>query len=134
MLLALGRWGSGIPVGSAAELSADALMLALRTTFDPRAAGSLRARLELRIGDDCFRAEIGEGTFRVTRGSTERADATLVTDAATFRAVVFGGRPIAEAVRGGGLRLDGDRRVAAKFARCFPRPAIATGDDPPGQA
>jgi putative sterol carrier protein len=85
--------------------------------------------VELRIGDDCFRAEIGQGTFSVTRNGSERADATLVTDAATFRTVVFGGRPMAEAVRGGGLRIDGDRRVAARFARCFPRPAIAAGDD-----
>ena len=129
VLLALGRWGSRIPVSAAAELSTDALMLALRTTFDPRAAGSLQAVVELRIGDDCFRAEIGQGTFSVTRNGSERADATLVTDAATFRAVVFGGRPMAEAVRSGGLRLDGDRRVAARFARCFPRPAIAAGDD-----
>lgn len=129
VLLALGRWGSRTPVSPAAELSTDALMLALRTTFDPGAAGSLQALAELRIGADRFRAEIGQGTFRVTRHCPERADVTLVTDAATLRSVVFGGQSLAAAVRSGGLRIDGDRRVAARFARCFPRPAICAGDD-----
>jgi len=123
ILHALARWGSRIPVGSAAELSTDALMLALQTTFDPRAAGTLRARLELRIGDDRFRAEIGSGRFGISRGSAGRADAILTTGAATLRALVFGERTIADVVARGDLRIEGDRRVAARFTRCFPRPA-----------
>lgn len=126
VLLALARWGSRIPVGSAAELSIDALVLALQTTFDSDAAGALRARLELRIGDDCFRAEIGSGRFHISRGSAGDADAILAADATTFRALVFGGRTIADAVGSGDLRLDGDRRVAAQFAGCFPRPAAVS--------
>jgi DNA-binding HxlR family transcriptional regulator len=126
VLLALARWGSRIPAGSAAELSTDALVLALQTTFDSRAAGALRARLELRIGDDCFRAEIGSGRFRISRGSAGDADAILAASAATFRGLVFGGRTIADAVGSGDLRLDGDRRVAARFAGCFPRPAAVS--------
>jgi DNA-binding HxlR family transcriptional regulator len=123
VLLALARWGSSVPASSAAELSTDALMLALQTTFDRRAAGALRARLELRIGDDCFRAEIESGRFAVGRGSGGHADAILTTGAATLRALVFGDRTIADAIGRGDLRIDGDRRVAARFIRCFPRPA-----------
>ena len=104
VLVALARWGSRVPVGTAAELSTDALMLALQTTFDPRAADALRARLELRIGDDCLRAEIGSGRFAVSRGSTGRTDAILTTGAATLRALVFGDRTIADAVGRGDLR------------------------------
>ncbi len=122
VLLALARWGSRVAASSAAELSVDALMLALQTTFDPRGAGSLRARLELRIGDDCFCAEIGSGRFAVSRGNAGQADAILTTGAAALRALVFGDRTIADAVGGGDLRIDGDRRVVARFIRCFPRP------------
>jgi DNA-binding HxlR family transcriptional regulator len=126
VLHALARWGSRIPVSSARELSTDALMLALQTTFDPRAAGALRARLELRIRNDCFRAEIGSGRFGISRGSDGRADAILTAGAVTLRALVFGGQTVADAVGRGDLRIDGDRRVAARFIRCFPRPAAIT--------
>jgi alkyl sulfatase BDS1-like metallo-beta-lactamase superfamily hydrolase len=126
VLLALARWGSRVPASSAAELSIDALMLALQTTFDSRAAGALRARLELRIGDDCFRAEIGSGRFAVSRGSAGRADAILTTGASTLRALVFGDRTIADAVGRGDLRIDGDRQLAARFTGCFPRPAAVS--------
>jgi len=123
VLLALACWGSRIPTGSAAELSVDALILALKTTFDPGTAGTLQARLELRIGDDCFHAEVGSGRFRIARGSAGQADATLTADALTFRALVFGGQAVTGALHSGDLQVDGDRRVAAWFARCFPRPA-----------
>jgi len=126
VLLALARWGSRVAVSSAAELSVDALMLALHTTFDPRSAGSLRARLELRIGDDCFCAEIGSGRFAVSRGNAGQADAIVTTGAATLRALVFGDGTIADAVGGGDLRIDGDRRVVARFIRCFPRPTVSS--------
>ena len=126
VLLALARWGSRVAVSPAAELSVDALMLALQTTFDPRSAGSLRARLELRIGDDCFCAEIGSGRFAVSRGNAGQADAIVTTGAATLRALVFGDGTIADAVGGGDLRIDGDRRVVARFIRCFPRPTVSS--------
>jgi DNA-binding HxlR family transcriptional regulator/putative sterol carrier protein len=133
VLHALARWGSRIPLGSGGGLSTDALMLALQTTFDTRAVGALRARLELRIGDDCFRAEIGSGRFGISRGSAGQADAILTADAGTLRALVFGDQTIAEAVGRGDLRIDGDRRVAARFIGCFPRPAAVStaGPAPP---
>jgi DNA-binding HxlR family transcriptional regulator len=127
VLIALSRWGSRIPTPSAAELSVDALVLALETTFDPRAAGDLRARFELRLGDDRFSAEVGDGRFQVARGGADQADATLETTVATLRALVFGGRSIADAFRSGELHLEGDRRAAVRFVGCFPRPTPAAG-------
>jgi DNA-binding HxlR family transcriptional regulator len=135
-LLALGRWGSRIPTGSAAELSVDALILALQTTFDPAVAAGQQARVDLIIDDDRFRAEIASGDFNVARGvGTGReagrfggagglggADAALISDATTLRAVVFGGVGLAEAEGGGRLRIEGDRQVAEWFTGCFPRP------------
>ena len=123
VLLALGRWGSRIPAESAAELSVDALILALQTTFDPAPAAGRQARVDLRIGDDHFQAAVSAGEFTVTRGTSAPADATLVTEAGPLRAVVFGGMDLADAERAGRLAVEGDRQAAEWFTRCFPRPA-----------
>lgn len=108
------------------ELSVDALILALETTFDPRTASGLDARFELRLDDDRFRAEISNDAFQVARGVADRPDAILATDVAGLRGLVFGGREPADAVRAGDLVLNGDRGAATHFARCFPRPTPAT--------
>ena len=125
VLTALARWGSREPVDPDVELSVDALMLALMTTFDPAIAGTLAARYELRFGDDRFHVEIEHGRCDIARGPATTPDAILDTDATTLRSVVFGGRPLASAVAAGELRLEGDEAAAAHFARCFPRPIPA---------
>jgi DNA-binding HxlR family transcriptional regulator len=129
VLLALARWGSRLPMESTAELSADAFILALKTTFNARAAAGLRARVELRMGEDEYIAEVAPGRFTVVRGNLEKPDAVLEADVATLRALVFGRRSLAEAERAGDLRVEGDRRAAAQFVRCFPRPTITRHND-----
>ncbi|GAA4445008.1 winged helix-turn-helix transcriptional regulator [Phytohabitans houttuyneae] len=124
VLLALSAWGSRLPLPSGGELSVDALMLALRSTFDPSAAGDLSARVELRLGDDRFRVEVAGGALSLARGGyTAAPDAVLTTGPATLRALVFAGRRTADALRKGDLHIDGDRKVAERLLRCFPRPA-----------
>ncbi|HEY3482724.1 MAG TPA: winged helix-turn-helix transcriptional regulator [Streptomyces sp.] len=137
VLLTLATWGSRLPLdtGSDAELSVDALVLALRTTFDPAAAGDLRAVCELRMGDDRFRAEIGDARFRATRATAPAPaettaappvpDAVLTAGVGTLRALVCGGRPLTDALRAGDAHLTGDRATAARFLACFPRPTPA---------
>jgi DNA-binding HxlR family transcriptional regulator len=133
VLDALARWGSRNPLDSIAELSVDAFILALKTTFDPRAAAGLQARCDLRLGDDCFQAKVADGRFEVARGgaqqavlrAAEQADATLETDVATLRALVFGGRPVGDALASGELHLEGDPELAARFVTCFPRPTLS---------
>jgi DNA-binding HxlR family transcriptional regulator len=81
VLIALGRWGSQAPLMPAAELSARALMLALKTTFDAAAAGRWRARIELRLGEDRFSARVGDGRLELAAGA-ERADDASDAEAA----------------------------------------------------
>jgi DNA-binding HxlR family transcriptional regulator len=126
LVVAMARWGSRIPLVTDAELSTDALVLALRTTFDAAAAGDLTATYELRLGDDRFRAQIGHGRFhvaRVTGDGGEPPDVVLGTDAATLRAVVFGGRTLTDALGAHDLKVQGDARAAERFVGLFPRPA-----------
>lgn len=118
VLLALGRWGSGAPPPSAdAELGVDALVLALPTLFDARAAGALDTTIELRLNGQPFRARVAEGRLDVERGSAERADAVITADPASLATVLWHGG------RAGALQVSGDRRSVARFLRLFPLPA-----------
>lgn len=127
VLFALARWGGRSPLDpSSAEMSADAMMFALKATFDPDKASDLRARLALRFQDDLFVTVVESGRFHVARTEAPpRADATLTTDVGTFRTLVFGGRALPEPIKSGELRLDGDDHLAARFLACFPRPTAA---------
>jgi putative sterol carrier protein len=122
---ALARWGSRAPLTSTRELSADALMLAMRTTFDPAAADSMRGRYELRLDEDRFRIDVADGQLEVARGAADRPDAVLDTTAATFRSLIFGSRSLSSAVRAGDVTVHGDQRAAARLVGLFPRPTPA---------
>ncbi|HXV93264.1 MAG TPA: winged helix-turn-helix transcriptional regulator [Pseudonocardia sp.] len=127
VLLALARWGSRAPTASSRGLSVDALALALRTTFEPEAAGTLAVRLDLRLGDDRLRAEVGEGRFRIARGEADGPDAAIETDPATLRSLVFGGRPLRTALDRGEVAIHGEEAAVTRFLGCFSRPARAAG-------
>ncbi|MCW2862651.1 MAG: transcriptional regulator, HxlR family [Actinoallomurus sp.] len=121
-LFHLARWGSRGALTSGDELSADALMFALKTSFDPEVADEMRGTYQIRLGDDRFRAQIADGRLDLTRGTAERPDAVLDTDPATLRSLVFGDLNIGEALDKGTLRVEGDGRAAARFVTVFPRP------------
>ncbi|GAA1675587.1 winged helix-turn-helix transcriptional regulator [Fodinicola feengrottensis] len=128
VLVAIGRWGSRIPLDAAptaSDLSVDALVLALVTTFDAAIAGDLAVRCELRFDDDRFHAEIADGRFAVDRGDASRPDVIIDADSPTLRSVVFGGRSLEDAVATGDLRLNGSAELAGLLVRCFPRPTPA---------
>ncbi|MFC4002052.1 winged helix-turn-helix transcriptional regulator [Prauserella oleivorans] len=124
VLLALARWGSRLPLTSEADLSADALMLALRTTFDAPAARGFHAVVELRLGVDRFRAEVSGDRLTLSRGEAPAPDAVIETDAATLRALVFGACPLGDAP----VRVAGEVEVAERFLGLFPRPAPRQAD------
>ena len=126
VILALGRFGVRSPLmPRGAGMSADSAILALRTMFDPAAANGFRARFELRLGEDRFRAEVGDGRLDLARGAAERPDAVIDTDPGTLAAVAFDGRPLADAVRAGELSVEGDEAAVKRLFRLFPSPVAA---------
>lgn len=129
-ILALARWGSRTPLSSTAELSVDALVLALKTTFDAKAACGLRARFELRLGTEVFHAEVGEGGFRIARGAATAPDAVLETTVTTLRSLVFGGAELTGAIADRTARVSGDEAALGRLLMLFPRPAdtLSTSD------
>ncbi len=126
VIMALGRWGARSPnLMQGFPLSVDALVLSLRTMFSGEAAGAFKATVELRIGEDRFRATVANGEMDLTRGTLDHPDAIIETDPNTLVAIVYGGRKFAEAVRAGDLNVEGDKAVAKQFLSLYPLPAPA---------
>jgi DNA-binding HxlR family transcriptional regulator len=123
ILLELGRWGSREPMPAAGQLSASAVLLALRTVFDPTAADD-DAIVALRIDGDWFGLTVAGGSIDIAHGRAEHPAVTLETDAATLRSVAFGREPVSAAERDGRLTVRGDRRLAERFTRMFPVPQV----------
>ncbi|MEU0566659.1 winged helix-turn-helix transcriptional regulator [Nonomuraea sp. NPDC005983] len=121
VVLALARWGSRAPLRSDAPLSVDALVLALKSTFDAEAAQGFDARVELRLGEDRFLAEVRDARLSLSRAFAE-SDAVLDTDAGTLRALAFTGLPLDS----DGVEVEGDRQVVERFLKLFPRPAMSS--------
>ncbi len=130
VLTELGRWGGTFapPPPDGCGMSLDAHILSMRTLFDPELAGDLDARVELRLGEDRFHADVAGGTFAIDRERGHGApapDATIATDPPTLIAVLHGHRPIADALRAGDLTITGDKALAKRFLRLFPLPVPA---------
>ena len=128
----LGRWGARSPSKPKdAPIGVDALILSFRTMFDSEAAEGLDARYELRLGEDRFRAEVADKRFEIVRGVADRPDAAIETDAGTLAALVYGDRSLAEALRSGDAKVEGDEMAVEHFLTLFPLPETAP---PPGRS
>jgi len=121
VLLELGRWGSQEPVTTARELSVSALLVALKTVFDPAKAAD--ATYALRVDGQWFGLTVAGRSVDITSGQPRQPTATFDTGAATLRAVAFGREPLAAAERDGRLTVHGDRAAAERFTQMFPAPA-----------
>jgi DNA-binding HxlR family transcriptional regulator len=122
----LGRWGARSPSRPRdATLGVDSLILSFRTMFDPRAADGLSASYELHLDEDVFRVAVSDGRFEIARGEAERPDATIEADSATLATLVYEGRPLAEALRSGDARIEGDESAVERFLTLFPLPEPA---------
>ncbi len=126
IVISLGGWAvrspsfpRGAPVGS------DSVILALSTFFDADAAGDLDARYELRMGENAFDVRVADRGIEVDRGAADDPDAVIETDTATFSALIWDGRDLADAVRTGEIAIEGDHDAVARFLELFPQPAPA---------
>jgi DNA-binding HxlR family transcriptional regulator len=125
VVLALGRWGSRAPFPAGdMPLGADALMIALKTVFDPTRSDGLETVVEIGLGDHRFRAVVADGHLEIGRGDTHDAAATIQGDPASLAAVLWHGAPLARS----GVELSGDRRAVERFLRLFPAPRPAQGE------
>jgi DNA-binding HxlR family transcriptional regulator len=126
VIIRLGKWGARSPSKPGdAPLGVDSLILSFRTMFDPGAAEGFEASYELRMGEDRFRAEVSGESFEVERGSVEQPDAAIEADSATLAELVYQGRDLAEALRSGDVKIEGDEAAVERFLTLFPLPEPA---------
>ncbi|SMF48212.1 transcriptional regulator, HxlR family [Tistlia consotensis] len=123
---ALGRWAARSPARPRdLPMSASSLILSFRTMVDADRARGLAGTLELRLGEQHFRARLAEGRLALLPGEAERPDAVIAGSPDALAAVAYGGRPLDEALAEGALTVTGDRDLAARFLGLFPLPAPA---------
>jgi DNA-binding HxlR family transcriptional regulator len=126
VIIALGKWGVRSPSKPPdAELGIDSLILSFRTMFDPERAAGLGASYEFRLGEDRFRAEVAGGRLEIERGSAERPDASVETDAGTLAALVYDDLELDDALSSGELEINGDREAVERYLALFPLPEPA---------
>ncbi len=123
VLHALGRWGSREPLGtSQRDLTVDAFAVALSTVFEPTAAAGLDAVVGLRIGSDHLVARVRDGGLRLRRGEADEPDATLESDVAGLRGLLWHDRAMRDLEAEGVLSVTGSRAVVRRFVKLFPAP------------
>lgn len=126
VIIALGRWGARSPAHTLEdELGEDSVILAMRTMFAPEAAAGADVRLTLRLGDRSFRVRVAGGTLEAACGEDDDPQATITTDPGTLAGVIWGGRPVADAVEAGEMTVDGDAGALARLAALLPMPEPA---------
>jgi DNA-binding HxlR family transcriptional regulator len=117
LVLGLGRWGSRAPFpGGDAELGPDAFVIALKTLFNPAAAGGLDASFALRLGDDRYRLVVRDRALTTSRGEAASADVTIEGDSGALAAVLWHGAPV------DGISVEGDPALFRLFRALFPAP------------
>jgi DNA-binding HxlR family transcriptional regulator len=135
IVLRLGSWGARTLGGprQGEIVTADSMVMALRTVFRPEAARRLRATYQLALGDIEIYARIDKGMLEVGKGYL--ADADLVIEAGpALRALMSGEMSPREALENGSVRLRcGDISLAADpgllawFVEVFHIPPMPAG-------
>ncbi|WP_066551965.1 winged helix-turn-helix transcriptional regulator [Croceicoccus bisphenolivorans] len=131
----LGRWSVRSPCHDPTlPLTPVSAMLSLRTMIDPVAARDIALVIDFVLGAERFVARLAGGELRVSKCDGASPEADLTFDGDTANALLpyfYGKRPLAEVEAECGLRFQGDRELADRFAALFalpPKNAIHTKD------
>lgn len=116
----LGRWAVRSPLHDPTlPLSAASLMMSARTMYE----GGMTATVGFRLGAETFVAGLTPTAITIRRDDARDADAIFEADQHAIAAVIYGGRPLAEAEADGSIRITGDHRVAEDYVTRFPLPS-----------
>lgn len=119
-VLALGRWGArSLDKPRPDEIvTTDSLIMALRATFTPPAAGGQRISYELRLGGAILHATVDGDELHTAAGPLPDPD--LVIHAGPAVASLMSGRVgPADAVERGLVRIDGELSLLTRFVETF---------------
>ena len=99
-------------------ITTDSMVMALRSTFRPESAGTLRAAYELRLGDVVVHARVKDRRVEAAAGPLPDADLTIEAGPG-IRALMAGEITPAQALQTGALRVRGKRQLLSRFAEVF---------------
>ena len=104
-------------------LSPASLMMSMRTMCDYARIGEIEGKIGLVVGEDVFVAEPGEGTLPIARTAEPTGDAIFHAPNATIIAgLLYAKIPAEQLEREAGLRIEGDRQLALRYAALFALP------------
>lgn len=123
VLEALGRWGARAPLAPPeVGMSPDAHILSLKTLFDPALAEGFSATLQLKLGDQRFVADVGDGRLEIETGETVEPAATVATDHGTLLALAHRRLHLKDALSAGDVVISGDKALVKRFLGLFTLP------------
>jgi DNA-binding HxlR family transcriptional regulator len=123
---AMGRWAVRSPRHDPTRpFSPVSLMLSLRTMFSPAAAADAAGRLQLRLNGENFFWTLADGRVDIGRGEIAQPDAVLAGSPTAVAGIVYGGRPLEDALAAGELEVEGDRDLIRRLPGFFPLPEPA---------
>jgi DNA-binding HxlR family transcriptional regulator len=122
----IGRWAARSPnMPEGAPMSVNSVVLSFRTMFSAEAAKGFNAKIAMRLADQSFIATVANGEIRIVRGEAQNPDAALEADPNALVGVVYGGQSLNQTIKAGAIKLTGDQKVIARFAKLFPLPPKA---------
>ena len=116
----LGLWGAkalGDPRPDEI-VTPDSLVMALRTTFRPKAARGIRVGFELRFGEIVVHALVDDGTIAAAQGPLPKPDLVIEAGPA-LKTLMTGELKPAQAIKNGSVRVRGKRELLTRFAEMF---------------
>ena len=120
LLCELGRWAARSPRHDPSQpISAVAIMLSMRTNFEPALAGDFESTLEFRFDEGSYFARVSGGTIHVERGEPDSPDAIVTCAPGDLKPVLYGGAPVEM------LDVRGDVDKARRFFTLFSLPTKA---------
>jgi DNA-binding HxlR family transcriptional regulator len=127
IVLRLGLWGAKTMPEPRPEdvVTADTVLLALRSTFRPEAARGLRVSYELRLGEIIVNARVDDGALAVDEGPLAEADLVLETDV-SLHPLLTGELDPREAIGSGSVQITGKRELLERFVDVFHIPPVPT--------
>ena len=123
-VMRLGLWGAqslGEP-RPGEIVTADSLLMALRTTFRPDAARGVRVGYELRIADIVLHAQVDDGALSVGEGPLSGADLVIETGP-RLKDLMTGELEPRAAVQQGIVRVRGRAALLERFVELFRIPS-----------
>jgi DNA-binding HxlR family transcriptional regulator/putative sterol carrier protein len=120
IVLALGRWGArtlGEPEPHDV-VTADSMIMAMRSTFRKQAAHGPAVGYELHVGEIVIHTRIDNGQLEVAEGPLPKADLVIETGPA-IKSLITGEISPADAIADGTVRITGRPRLLTRFVELF---------------